>query len=447
MATKFVNSAAAGTGTGNDWTNAYTTLGAAITAVVAGDIIKVHYAHTEVIAGNVTYTPATNIRIVSVDKDNSDAFRAQGASGYIGHTGAQRNIAFTGNAINCYIRGLTLRLDGNFQQQININTGDGSVYTVEDCLLSMGNPHTLGHYITFGASSTTANTTTKLINTQWTVGNGYAYILVRGRLEIEGGGGAAGSSWMSPLFEIDTTNADRGEVYAHGVDFSTITSSTLLENSGNGPMVGVFTQCKFGTSMTLVAGGGANLSESSAVAYDCAVGDIQVSMWHQNALGSTTVSTSIYADDALGYDLAGNKCSWKVTLNSAALFSTPYRTPWMSVHNEGTLPVTPYLEVLRDGSTTPFTDIELWAELSYKGTSGFTNATIDVSDRAAMTATAGSNQATGAASWTGAGASTWKGNLAPAAAITPAEIGDIAMRVCFVPNTATIYVDPQIRGL
>src|SRR4051812_1694563 len=47
MANVYVRSAAAGTGTGADWTNAFTTLAAALTAGAAGDSFWVSEDHAE----------------------------------------------------------------------------------------------------------------------------------------------------------------------------------------------------------------------------------------------------------------------------------------------------------------------------------------------------------------------------------------------------------------
>jgi hypothetical protein len=54
----------------------------------------------------------------------------------------------------------------------------------------------------------------------------------------------------------------------------------------------------------------------------------------------------------------------------------PFVTPWVDWYNTGTSAITPFFEILRDGSTTAFTDQEVWAEFSEKDVSGFTLATL-----------------------------------------------------------------------
>jgi hypothetical protein len=54
MALRYVWSGAAGTGSGADWTNAHTTLSAAITAGAAGDTYYVAHDHAESVATALT---------------------------------------------------------------------------------------------------------------------------------------------------------------------------------------------------------------------------------------------------------------------------------------------------------------------------------------------------------------------------------------------------------
>ena len=57
----YVDSNAGGSGTGADWANAYTTIGAALTAKAAGDNFWVAHNHAETAAGAKTLTsPGTS---------------------------------------------------------------------------------------------------------------------------------------------------------------------------------------------------------------------------------------------------------------------------------------------------------------------------------------------------------------------------------------------------
>src|SRR4051812_1910841 len=75
MANRYVYSGAAGTATGADWTNAHTTLTAAITSGAAGDVYYVAHDHSETAASSVTLTfkgtAATPDRVLCVNRAGS----------------------------------------------------------------------------------------------------------------------------------------------------------------------------------------------------------------------------------------------------------------------------------------------------------------------------------------------------------------------------------------
>jgi hypothetical protein len=191
----------------------------------------------------------------------------------------------------------------------------------------------------------------------------------------------------------------------------------------------------------------ANRSSVAVHLYNCTSGDQHYHLQHHDAFGSTLVDTGIYANDGASYD-GTNRCSWKIVTSAAATRNAPYVSPWVDVYHDGTSAITPYLEILRDGSATAFTDAEVWCEFSYQGTSGSTKGT-SVHDRAAPRATPANQTASslGASDWTGENATAWFGKLSPLASFTPAEIGHIRARVCVGAASATVYVDPRIRGL
>jgi len=105
MAIHYVNSGASGANNGTSWTDAWTSL-ASSTGVAAGDEVRVHDAHSQDPGASVTYnwsngTEANPVKIVCVDKDDSDAL-ATGAT--IAQTVAGRNIVLQGSI---YIDGVT----------------------------------------------------------------------------------------------------------------------------------------------------------------------------------------------------------------------------------------------------------------------------------------------------------------------------------------------------
>jgi hypothetical protein len=161
-----------------------------------------------------------------------------------------------------------------------------------------------------------------------------------------------------------------------------------------------------------------------------------------DAFGSTVATIAYFADDGAKYD-GTNGVSWLITTTANCSYYTPYVSPWIDKYHDGTSAITPYLEILRNISSEAFDNNEVWGEFSYQGTTGSTQATI-VNDRMALLGTP-APQDNGAATWTGQDENFWVGELAPASAITPAEIGHLRARVVVgAPNT-TVYVDPTIR--
>jgi hypothetical protein len=187
------------------------------------------------------------------------------------------------------------------------------------------------------------------------------------------------------------------------------------------------------------------LAECEVYLYNCMSGDTHYGFAHYNPFGQTVVDTSIYASDGAEYNLTGTKYSWRIDTTSVCTMYHPYVSPWIHQHHEGTSAITPYLEILRDGSTTAYQDDEVWAEFSYQGTTGFPLG-VFVNDRMTLLGTP-ANQAAGVGTsgWTGEAGSAWSGKLATNATITPAEIGNLSARVCVGEPSTTVYVDPQIR--
>jgi len=229
-----------------------------------------------------------------------------------------------------------------------------------------------------------------------------------------------------------------------GADWSVATNSLFKSGVGSSG-VAFLSHCKLGTGVTILATQTpANKSSTNVWLYNCASSDEHYQMGHYDAFGSTIVDTGIYANDGAQYD-GTNYCSWKIVTTAYCSYYTPYVSPWIDCYHSGTSAITPYLEILRNGSTTAYQDDEVWGMFSYQGTSGYPLATI-VDDRKGLLASAANQTAgVGTSGWTG-DTGAWSGKLSPTASITPAEIGHLRARVCVGEPSITVYVDPTIRG-
>lgn len=253
-------------------------------------------------------------------------------------------------------------------------------------------------------------------------------------------GGTAPSILLKTASDPSNTNP-----VFNGCDLSAVTG-TLVGDCTNYSLEAIFTNCKLGSGVTPLASQTvANSGGGSCWLFNCSSGDQHYHFEHHNALGSTVMETGIYANDGALYD-GTNHVTWKIVTSPNASFYAPYISPWMEQYHDGTSAITPILEIVRSGSATAYQNDEIWGEWTYQATSGSTRSSF-VDDRKEPLASP-ADQTTGdlgAGDWTGENATSWFGKLAPASAITPAEIGMLRARVCVGEPSITVYIDPTIR--
>lgn len=437
MANLYVASTGSNTSPYDTWAKAATAPLTATALAAAGDTIYMH-GETFTIAADATYVLAAGVRwLCTNDKTNEPPLTASTAGVINGSGTASVDIAIQGGP--ALVDGITFQNGASsVGTTLAVANTDGSKITLRNCLLRFVTAAPSAN-ITLGFASSSGNSEVVLQNTSLRFNNVGQGVNVSAHLEANDSVIlASGSSVPTTLFKPGQTC---GLIRFGGCDFSGMSSGTVFANNASNYTRIELSQCKQGAA-TL------NASLTSAgteiFVYDCASGDQHYQFQHQAYNGSTTISTSIYADDGAAYDIAGTKHSWVVAGNANTSKANPYVSPWISRYNEGVAAVTPYLEVLRNSSTTAYTDVEVWAEFMAK-TAGGSPISALVSSDFGGNLSGGTNQASGAASWTGT-TTPWVGKLSPASTITPAEIGHIQARVCVTGNL-TLYVDPQIRGV
>lgn len=445
MATYYVNSGAGGAATGADWTNAFLTIGAALTAATTdGDVVRVHKTHQEEIAAdaNGVLTFGASIALICVDKDASDALSPMGTGGWFGNSTLNRSIVMTAVNRKVFIYGLTLRTAGATGDGLYLSAGDGAHFEYEDCYLWQGNTNAGLHiYTGSGATNSDLNTYARFLNCTFRFGNVAQYLALAGRVAIEGGSiASAGSAITTVARPNPVADVNATDVQFSGFDFSNASATaTLVGDAAIMPFTVRLSQCKLpsGAFTWLGSQTHANLSSAELYVVDCDAGDTHGLFGYHNALGSLTSDTNIkYTSGAAGQ-------SWKIATTSAAGFFSPFRTPWISLYHSGTSAITPRFEVLRDGNATAFENDEVWADFLVKTTSTSTMGTL-YSDRMALLGTPAA-QASGTDTWDGENATHWAGKVDSGSAVTPAEAGDIRGRVCVGLASTTVYVDPFIR--
>lgn len=414
-----------------DWTFASIFASYTTPLMSAGDVLLIHYTSQEA-SNNSAHTlapTADNCILLAVDKDSSEAYTPMGSSGYLVNSGVNSAARLNPAAVKLRADGLTLRYTGTSSTPgVDIANGDDGQLVARDLRLELTGANS-SPYIAIGGAADTRSACSIYGLTLYRAHTGQL-CRIGGRVEIVQGSlaGAAVTTIFSGSNLNDTVSA---RVQIQGMDLSGASATaTLVTDGGVAPATFDFVDCLLPASYTILSGAG-SINESGLEAFlkNCKAGTDSGIHAYANALGSMTRNTSItYNSETF---------SWKIDGNSTTR-SAPFRTPWYWGEIETGSSVTPRFEILRDGSTTAFTDAEVWIERVAQITSGSPVKTYASSE--AGVASSGSSLAAGAGlgTWAGESGTAWSGKV-DAGAITPT--GDAcAMRLC-VATTAAVYVN------
>lgn len=423
-------------GVGTSWATAKTTLAGAIAlASASGDVILVDKDHTgdNAIAANTTWTILNNISIICVDKDSSDALAVMGTATWFGSSTTSVTLTLAG-AYRCRVHGLTFRNGGSANKTLSMGFTDGAHLEMSDVTLWLGT--TSGSaYINLGPVAT-----------------GNAYVYAEGLTVIFGDTGQSITTFTGTELRhltVSSSGSSPGALFESVRGGITRVIDSDLSYCGANALVGAhaagqpcqyeFNRCKLGTNyVALETQSPANKGAASIMLRDCSSGDTHGIMHYADAFGSVVSDSGIYFT-------AGNAGqSWKITTTADCSIYTPFVTPWIAAYHTGTSSITPYLEILRDGSATAYQNDEIGAEFSAKVTTGTVLGT-SYTDLMPLLGTP-ANQASGAGtgSWTGESGTAWSGKIDSGAAFTPAEVGEILGRAIVGEPSITAYLNPQI---
>jgi hypothetical protein len=441
MATYHLWSGGSNTSPYDTWAKAATTYTTALAAATAsGDIIKVHKTHTEELGVDTVYTHQNHISVICVDKDASDALATMGDSAWIGNSTLNRTISIAG-AFRLFFYGITLRIAGGTSDFMNVAVTDGQHVSYEACTFWHGSTTTAN--LSIGALD--CQIFAKLTNCVFRFGAVSQGIAVSAMVDMVGCSLHASSAVITGgLIKPVTTRPGGAIVKMSGCDWSLLAANVIVASATSTAHTTIISQCKLGSGYVALATQ-TNLNRSSAEVYifDCSSGDTHGLSGYFNAMGSV-VSDGIGGSGIyLTAGAAGQ--SWKIVTTANCSFYTPFETPWFGYRNATLSALTPYVEILRDGSATAYQDDEVWLDVMAKVTASSTQSTF-YTDRMALLGTP-ANQAAGAGlgSWTGESGTAWSGKIGLASSITPAEVGHIQARIVVGEPSITVYADPQIR--
>lgn len=368
MANVYVRSGAAGAGTGADWTNAYTTLAAALTAKAAGDDFWVSEDHAEAAGGAVTLTaPGTAgspNRIICVNHAGTvPPVSADLATTASIIAGGANNLVVNGHF---YMYGLALVAgNGASASGLILVNATNNCQIFESCLLTCASSSSA-----VGIFFTRPNTTTKYINCTFKFGNIAQSFFVGGFATFEGGSIDGAGSLPTTLM---TPNGAQSSILRfENFDASALSGKTFLGAFGaNGPIYAQFKRCKLPASFTPIATPTGGFNTANIDFIQCDSGTVTARNDHHVTSGSQTTSTTVIRTS--GASDGTTTYAQKITTNTNARLYAPYTgaplVKWNATTGSNISVVVEGIADPRDFSALP-TNAEVWFEAEYLGTAG-----------------------------------------------------------------------------
>lgn len=436
MANWYVWNAAAGGGTGADWTNAYTTLAAAATAKAAGDVFFVAHDHieTQATAKTITFAGTQTIpnrvycvnRAGSVPPVSADLRTTAQVS-----TTVASAISLAGSVSECY--GIIFSAgSGSSAATLTVGATSNRTFRCVNCKFILNSTSTSSRLALGTAASLTV-----LENCTVQFGSTSQAIVPVGRVFCRNTTSTTflvGPTYPANLFAQASST---GFVFAEGLDLGNFGSAKYLVLGTTATISSViFKDCKLGSGVFIVSGTIAGPGAMEVALIRCSSGDVNYDAEKRNALGVQTTTANIARSGGASDGATG--VGWELFGQTTAVCS-PFESLPISFWNETVgSPVTVTIDGMVNSASMPL-NTAIWIEVEYLGTSGVplgNRVTSGVADRL----TAGSNLA--------AGSGTWSGGLSPATqfkmsvTFTPQEKGPVTIYVMVGANSV-YYIDPK----
>ena len=430
MADRYIWSGAAGSGSGADWNNAFTTLLASITGAAAGDRFLVAHDHAETTSGNIVLTfPGTQASPNIVQCVNR----------VTGNAASSAVIAGTSSSI--------IDLNGFiFVDGVQISAGTGSAngqwrfgqlnsykQVYRNVFSAMNTTNSTVH-AQIGANSAVLFGSTTIENSVFKFSNAAQGVLCA-NAHIEVIGCTLDVSVAAPgtcLFR-SPGNGREPILMVSGCDFSNAgIGVAIFQNNGLGRPVIRNSKLPNGWTGNLVLAGALGAGYRAEM-HNCTAGATLYEFFAVDYAGTIRDEKTIVKSGASSFG------SFKMVSSSTASYPlTTLDTIELSKYNTSTNEITATVEIVTD-SATALKDDEIWLEVSYPGASG---QAIVTDAKASILATA-ADQTSSSVGWTTTGLLTpLKQKLS--VTFTPAAAGWLQAKVKLAKPSTTVYVDPML---
>jgi len=429
MANYYVYSGAAGSGTGADWTNAFTTLAAAMSGKAAGDTFYVADDHAENTAAAVTITsPGTETnpcKIYCVRRTGGSVPPVAAdlrTTATVTNTGANA-MTLSGTVSECY--GITFTNGSSTNQTtLTLSGTTGRTWRFVNCKLALGNTNGSSRIqigaTGFGCTNIFENSTLQFGNASQLapiVGN----FIWRNSVAFTG-------TIATNTFQVTAGGA---VIFFEGVDFSAKTSGNLFASTNSVAKI-TFKDCKLGGTTVPFASTG-SFGQLEAVVIRTDTGNANYKQERYQFPGTQTIETSIVRSG--GASDGVTPFSHKIVTTANARFDMAFECLPISIWND-TTGSAKTVTIEGNAALLPNND-EIWIDVQYLGSSSFPIASKATSAKATALDTAAALSA-GTGSWAG-GTTAFK----MSATFTPQMKGPVTIYVKAAKASSTFYIDPK----
>jgi hypothetical protein len=431
MANWFVRSSATGTGAGTSWTNATTTIAAAITLSTAGDTFFVSDDHAETTASNLTLAFKGTFGAPDTVVCADHTITTPGS----GDLKTTATVATTGNSFilisgSLYCYGITFNCGtGAGTASLALGNTNSRYQQYERCAFNQ--VQTGATFIDISAS---VFTKIEWINTTCSFGAvGQAINPRSGFFEWRSTASAITGATLPTVLFTGTALVGQG-IRIEGVDLSALGSGKTLFNVAPYAIPAVIKDCKLGSAVSVTTG------TPSVAGWDidlirCDSGNTNYRNERYNFAGTQTTETTIVRTG--GATDGTTSFSHKVVTNTNAAKQQAFRMAPLIIWNDvvgSSKTVT--VEAI---SSAVLNNDECWMEVEYLGDASSPAGSSTSTYKVNILATGAANT-TSTSTWGGA----LSGKFKMAATITPQQRGPITVYVKVAKASATIYIDPLI---